>query len=212
MKIRVGEWDTQSVYEFFPHQDRLVVDAIIHENYYPAALFNDVALLFLDAPIDPGPEADTICLPLPTDSYDGSRCFATGWGKDQFGQAGKYQHILKKIELPLVPRDICQLGLRKTRLGPAFRLHESFVCAGGEPGRDTCKGDGGSPLVCPIAGTKNPTRYVQVGIVAWGIGCGELGVPGVYASVIKASEWIQTKITLKMKLEPQFFVKQLPVV
>ena len=55
------------------------------------------------------------------------------------GAAGKYQHILKKIELPLVPRDVCQLSLRKTRLGVHFKLHESFVCAGGEPGKDTCK-------------------------------------------------------------------------
>lgn len=55
------------------------------------------------------------------------------------GQAGKYQHVLKKIELPLVPHPTCQSSLRKTRLGQAFKLHESFVCAGGEPGRDTCK-------------------------------------------------------------------------
>ena len=85
LKIRIGEWDTQSAYEFFPHQDRLVVDAIIHEQYYPAALFNDVALLFLQEPIDLGPEADVVCLPRPDQVFDGSRCFATGWGKDQFG-------------------------------------------------------------------------------------------------------------------------------
>lgn len=85
LKIRVGEWDTQSAYEFFPHQDRLVVDAIIHEQYYPAALFNDVALLFLAEPIDLGPESDVVCLPRPDEVFDGSRCFATGWGKDQFG-------------------------------------------------------------------------------------------------------------------------------
>lgn len=115
------------------------MDATVHEQYYPAALFNDVALLFLDEPVDLGPEADVPCLPRPDQVFDGSRCFATGWGKDQFGQAGKYQHVLKKIELPLVPRDICQNSLRKTRLGANFRLHDSFVCAGGEPGRDTCK-------------------------------------------------------------------------
>lgn len=89
----MGEWDTQSAYEFFPHQDRNVVDAVVHEKYYPAALFNDIALLFLESPVDPGPEADTICLPGSQDIYETSRCIATGWGKDQFGKMCQY-HII----------------------------------------------------------------------------------------------------------------------
>merc|ERR1712107_625531 len=57
-----------------------------------------------------------------------------------------------------------------TRLGRRFKLDSSFVCAGGE-GKDTCTGDGGSPLVCPSS--YDPDTYEQVGIVAWGIGCGD---------------------------------------
>merc|ERR1712008_101098 len=49
-------------------------------------------------------------------------------------------------------------------------------------------GDGGSPLVCPSK--YDPSTYVQAGMVAWGIGCGEDGTPGVYASVSKALCWI----------------------
>merc|ERR1712095_232096 len=66
-------------------------------------------------------------------------------------------------------------------------------CAGGVNGKDTCKGDGGSPLVCPSK--YDPNTYVQAGIVAWGIGCGEDGTPGVYADVAKASCWIDSAIT-----------------
>merc|ERR1712013_209588 len=51
-----------------------------------------------------------------------------------------------------------------------------------------CKGDGGSPLVC--ASKEDPFTYVQAGVVAWGIGCGEDATPGVYASVSKAVCWI----------------------
>merc|ERR1711982_15769 len=69
----------------------------------------------------------------------------------------------------------------------------SFLCAGGVNGKDTCKGDGGSPLVCPSK--YDPNTYVQAGIVAWGIGCGEDGTPGVYADVAKASCWIDSAIT-----------------
>lgn len=51
---------------------------------------------------------------------------------------------------------------------------------------------------------------MQVGIVAWGIGCGENGVPGVYASIPKAVDWIQDKIAARLNLAPDFFAKQLP--
>jgi hypothetical protein len=55
------------------------------------------------------------------------------------GKEGRYQVILKKIDLPVVPQDACLQALRKTRLGPYFKLHESFICAGGIQGKDTCK-------------------------------------------------------------------------
>lgn len=55
-------------------------------------------------------------------------------------------------------RTDCQNRLRTTRLGTYFQLHSSFVCAGGEANRDTCRGDGGGPLVCPTA----TGQYFQV--------------------------------------------------
>merc|ERR1712080_561944 len=94
-----------------------------------------------------------------------------------------YQVILKEIDLPVVDNYQCEASLRRTRLGGKFQLDDSFLCAGGVPGKDICKGDGGSPLVCPSK--TFPNRYVQAGIVAWGIGCGEQGIPGVYGDVAK---------------------------
>merc|ERR1711988_1998838 len=64
-----------------------------------------------------------------------------------------------EIDLPVVNHDDCQDSLRKTRLGKKFKLHDSFVCAGGINGKDTCKGDGGSPLVCPSK--YDPNTYIQ---------------------------------------------------
>lgn len=195
LKIRAGEWDTQTKNEIWPHQDRQVRDFVIHEQYYKGALYNDIALLFLDSPVDLAENIQTVCLPPQGATFDFSRCFASGWGKDVFGKEGKYQVILKKIDLPIVPHDQCQASLRTTRLGKFFELHNSFVCAGGETGKDTCKGDGGSPLVCPVAGSNH--RYYQSGIVAWGIGCGENQVPGVYVNVALFRNWIDEKLQLQ---------------
>lgn len=46
--------------------------------------------------------------------------------------------------------------------------------------------------MCPDR--KNPNRYLQVGIVAWGIGCGENQVPGVYADVATFRNWVDEKL------------------
>ncbi|XP_058117069.1 phenoloxidase-activating factor 2-like isoform X2 [Anopheles coustani] len=189
LKVRAGEWDTQTKNEIYPHQDRSVVEVVVHPDYYKGGLHNDVALLFLDSPLQLNEGIQTVCLPPQDLVFDHATCFASGWGKDVFGKAGTYQVILKKIDLPVVPYDQCQTALRTTRLGPKFNLHKSFLCAGGVPGKDTCKGDGGSPLVCPIPNGKQH-HYYQTGLVAWGIGCGENGIPGVYANVAKFRGWI----------------------
>jgi len=54
--------------------------------------------------------------------------------------------------------------------------------------------DGGGPLVCTgeslldVRGfyASQKKTYYQVGITSWGIGCGESGLPGVYANVSEA--------------------------
>lgn len=201
-KIRAGEWDTQTKKELFPHQDRDVESVVIHKDYYSGALFNDIAILFLKTPLNISENVDVICLPPQGTVINNARCYASGWGKDVFGKEGRYQVILKKIDLPIVPRPTCQEALRTTRLGKFFELHKSFICAGGEQGKDTCKGDGGSPLVCPIEGQDE--RYVQAGIVAWGIGCGDNQIPGVYVNVALFRNWIDEQMSLQ-GLETRYY-------
>jgi len=193
IKVRCGEWDTQQQIESLPHQDRYTAAVKIHPEFNPRNLQNDFALLFVETEFDLDFHVDTICLPRPNQVYDSSHCFATGWGKDNFGSEGEYQVVLKEVELNTVNNYQCEQALRSTRLGNKFKLDPSFMCAGGEPGKDTCKGDGGSPLVCPRL--SDPTHFDQVGIVAWGIGCGETGTPGVYADVSKAACWIDMAMT-----------------
>ena len=188
--VRCGEWDTQTTAEPRPHQDRIIRAVKTHPEFNRRNLGFDFAILVLERAFDLDSHIDAVCLPdqSATHSFEaGHRCFVTGWGKDQFGSAGRYQVILKEVELPLVGYIQCQDSFRRTdRLPDSFRLHPTFICAGGEEGRDACKGDGGGPLVCPDA----RGRLTQVGVVAWGIGCGQAGVPGAYADVAKAVCWM----------------------
>jgi len=55
------------------------------------------------------------------------------------------------------------------------------------------QGDGGAPLVCK---DQFSDRWSVVGLVAWGIGCGTPGVPGVYTNVFSYMNWINQTILL----------------
>lgn len=183
------------------HQERNVTRTIIHEKLYKRALINDIALLVTNKPFQLTDFVNTICLPPQNiHTHDSVVCTATGWGKNTLGKSGRYQTTLKKINLPVVERAKCQRKLRTTRLGPYYKLHRSFMCAGGN-GRDTCKGDGGSPLVCRIRHEEN--RYYQVGIVAGGVGCSGR-IPGMHVDVSRFTNWIlqQLQVT-NLNLDPE---------
>lgn len=67
------------------------------------------------------------------------RCFVTGWGKDAFGP-GQYQRLLQEVDVPIVDSFRCENLLRSTKLGHTFNLDKkSFICAGGERGKDACQ-------------------------------------------------------------------------
>ncbi|XP_060839761.1 phenoloxidase-activating factor 2-like isoform X2 [Rhopalosiphum padi] len=189
--IRAGEQDSTTQNEPLPYQESKVLKIIKHEKFSYAGLLNDVALIILTHPFNLTENVGTICLPSQNYVFSEETCYASGWGKDKFGKLGEYQSILKKVDLPIVPFGRCLKLLRKTGLTQDFILHESFLCAGGEKGKDTCQGDGGSPLICPLK--NNPKQYHQAGIVAWGVGCNN-EIPGVYVNVAKFREWIDEKM------------------
>lgn len=211
--VRAGEWNTQSENEPQKHEEKKVQSIIVHEHFNRKNLQNDLALLILTDAFELSAFISTICLPQKGSNFDNQRCFASGWGKNKFGKSGVYQHVLKKLELPVIPSSICQKHLSKTRLEVGFILHDGFLCAGnfqthyykslkffshllkstgGEKGVGLCSGDGGSPLVCSIS--SNPEYYFQAGVAVGGMGCGIENVPSLLVDVSKYREWIDLKL------------------
>ena len=78
IKVRAGEWDTQTKNELFAHSDHLVDEVVIHERFYKGGLHNDVALLFLKDSVPLMEHINTICLPPQNQAYDAKRCFVSG--------------------------------------------------------------------------------------------------------------------------------------
>jgi len=192
LKVRLGEWDAKANLEPFKYVEAVVSRISIHPLFNGANLQNDIAVLTLDTEVDPSanPHINPVCpAQVATSFVNNPNCWVAGWGKDEFGDQGKFQFILKKVNVPVVESNECENRLRQTKLTPLFQLSRtSFVCAGGIVGQDSCTGDGGFPLVCERNG-----HYELVGLVAWGIGCANEN-PGVYVNVRSFSDWLAAEL------------------
>lgn len=124
--VRAGEWDTYSITEMIPHQERRVKTIILHENFNTNNLDNDFAILILETAFDIAQNVGTICLPQETDVFDGARCVVTGWGKDKAGYFTKHNSIsLRKYGVKLIFLvSLQEKGINSTQ----FLKKSNFLC------------------------------------------------------------------------------------
>jgi hypothetical protein len=70
-------------------QERFAKTVSIHPFYDFDRLYNDVAVVHLQESFVLAPHIDTVCLPDAQNSrssFQSNKCFASGWGKDRFGE------------------------------------------------------------------------------------------------------------------------------
>lgn len=190
LTVRAGDWNLKTDQERLPHVDREVMDIIPHPYYSSSSRENNIALLILELRIPFGRHIVPICLPRPNAHFEQASCLVSGWGSKNSASIG-YSQVLKKISLRILSRQECISRLTPLDLVNDFGT--TNICAGGERNIDTCLGDGGAPLVCPIRGASN--RYYQAGIVAWGSDCGIENVPGAYTNVAMFWSWITEELS-----------------
>jgi len=196
--VRLGENNVQAdPRKKYHHVNARVKSIVIKENFNADTLENDLALVCLEKKVKFNAVVNTICLPdFSKPPLDLKNCLVSGWGKGS--HHGNYSTALRKASLSFVPHDKCQYLLRNRISDPTFVLDKSFVCAGGDYGKDACTGDAGGPLSCPAY----DGRQVLTGLVSWGIGCGEKNVPGVYSLIRSPAtvDWIIKQIHKCKKL------------
>ncbi|XP_004682333.2 PREDICTED: tissue-type plasminogen activator [Condylura cristata] len=165
---------------------------IIHEKFDPETYDNDIALLQLksESPhcTQESDAVRTVCLPeanlqLP----DWTECELSGYGRhEEFSPF--YSERLKEGHVRLYPASRCTSQHLHNKT-----VTNNMLCAGDTRSggaqvnlHDACKGDSGGPLVC-----MKDNRMVLVGIISWGIGCGQKDLPGVYTKVVNYLDWIR---------------------
>jgi len=174
-------------------KDYLVTDIAEHPDFDVDRLLNDISVLKLQKPIElaTSNRVNAACMPGCPNMFDntfnngtGVRCWVAGWGQETNKM---YQ---RKVDVPMYPdRNRCEqkLNNKLTQLGyDKIDLHPGEVCAGGELNKDACKGDGGTPLVCQAVSG----HWHVVGLVSWGLGCGEDDLPAVYVNVFHYLDFI----------------------
>ncbi|XP_055344000.1 transmembrane protease serine 9-like [Paramacrobiotus metropolitanus] len=169
---------------------------------------NDVALLELAQPVKFTSRIQPICLPThpSTDvvnaanidkERDGKKvAFVAGWGHLVENQGrtdnnfavpilGAGSDKLEQVAIGLYDRATCVKQLE------GFTFTEAMICGGfPEGGKDSCQGDSGGPLVAK----DKDGHHELIGVVSWGKGCAQPGVPGIYSNVFYLKNWIESTI------------------
>ncbi|KAJ9579980.1 hypothetical protein L9F63_004363 [Diploptera punctata] len=153
---------------------------IVHENFRSNYLHdtNDIGLIKLKKPIQYTDSIKPVCLPDPASDYTNLTGMITGWGRT--AQNGKPSRYLRNAGVKIIPQEAC----KNTTVGE--KITDTMLCAY-EFGTDACQGDSGGPLLYE----KLPGKVEQIGVVSWGIGCAEPGIPGVYTKMTEYVNWIK---------------------
>jgi trypsin len=165
--IRVTAAETRTIVRQYPHPD---LDFIRWRN--------DLSIFQLDRPVNSVQPVQLNADPdVPSPN---STLTVIGFGATL---TERLSDFLREVDVYPVDPGTCIRQYGSAIIKPAIML-----CANNpSPGHDSCQGDSGGPLLDTATGT-------QVGIVSFGIGCGDPIFPGVYTRVSAYTNWIHDRI------------------
>lgn len=176
-----------------PPLDMDVESITPHHDFDLRNIKHDIALIRLSRSVPEYTEfVRPICLPVGVNVTDDKKFKIAGWGKTYFRDAAG-SPVLQFTDVSGVGHAECS-ELQPPELQP---LDPGQLCAGGDKGKDACKGDSGGPLMVTLA-TESPTGSdyspvtYQVGVVSYGPDspCGTAPLPSIYTRVTAYMPWI----------------------
>lgn len=165
-----------------------VKQVISHAGYEKSGHANDIALVELEDDASDAARPISLAKGRNVEVLERGFAWATGWGVQEEGGKESPDRMME-VRLPLVDQASCR------SIYGSGRIDGRNLCAGRrEGGIDTCQGDSGGPLVVK----DDRERFVQVGVVSWGLGCAQANAYGVYTRVSAFTDWIAAKSGLSI--------------
>lgn len=160
--------------------------SVVRGGYNAATHDNDVAVLLLNDALE---NVQVIPLSPPGTVVSKSAPLKiAGWGL-QDESSSSLSPYLMEADVNFVDNEECN------KILGYGRISDNMICAGDLiNGRDACQGDSGGPLIYVKDNGDGTTSTELLGVVSWGIGCGRVGLPGVYSSIPYFHEWITSYI------------------
>ncbi|XP_017785727.1 PREDICTED: trypsin-1-like [Nicrophorus vespilloides] len=182
VNIRLGEWNISTSRDCIKFGNEMVCSNpglnVGFERvtaYKDDPKYNDISLIKLNRNITYSKTVSPICFPTQQ-----KQLTVPGWG---LTENGVQSDVKLKVQVPIINnKDCCK------KVGKLFEVRNTQICAGGELGKDSCKGDSGGPLM--HRDIEND-QWTMEGIVSLGIGCGREGWPGIYTNVRSYISWIK---------------------
>jgi secreted trypsin-like serine protease len=180
--------------------DHILIDrVVIHPDYDPITQRHDIALLHLAVPSPAG-----VATPNTRDLQFESTFFVLGYGRTDPTQGARVartrdgETVIVQSERLMGASLFGQWSVEECRAALdahgfeelGYYLGSEQLCVGGRS-EDSCQGDSGGPLLNWSFNIETETSTPMfVGVVSYGLGCGQQGVPAVYTRVSNYVPWI----------------------
>ncbi|KAL1115045.1 hypothetical protein AAG570_007076 [Ranatra chinensis] len=178
--LLLADHDTSTGKETNATRMEPVIELLLHPQFDPAKIQNDLAIVKTAKRVDFNQRLGPVCLPFThPETFVGQKVTALGWGTTEFG--GETPDKLRKVKLDVVPVEECVRVYGQNKI-----TRDKQICTYSN-GKDACQFDSGGPVVWLDS---RSGRWMLAGIISYGRGCAENGIPSVNVRTYSYLDWI----------------------